>query len=283
MNALNTMKNEGHERTEYCQRWQWPGGDTTHGPISMSREQAQAYGLPPSVLTGELAERTVTISPWEPVLPPGVLRLNQVAAAEYGGVKVAELGDGVAEGYNIVAFTDDPVKALAAVRAHFLIVHNENPGLLPRWEDEPVRWWQVFDTCGCGDTCPHGDPNDEDVEHRCERAGLPPCDPDGEDSWIGVLAEKDAPGALPFVEFEVGASYTRDEWATVLQHLLTDAEQKLRTLSKKCLAVKTTLDQPYSDAPQTTPWKQFVEQPTREAYNLAVEIRRELKARGLTT
>ncbi|MFJ5984262.1 hypothetical protein [Lentzea sp. NPDC092896] len=275
------MSNEGHERTEYCPRWAWPGGDVTHGPISVRREQAGSYDLPASALNSELVQRTIAISPWEPVLPDGVLRLDQVAAEEYAGIKVAELGDGVVEGYNVVAFTDNPVMALAAVRAHFAMARGEIPGLLSRWDDDPVRWWQVFDTCGCGDVCPHGDPDDEEVVHGCQRAGLAPCDTEGESSWIGVLTEKDAPGALPFVEFEVGASYTPDEWTILLQGLVIDAEQKLRTLSKKCLVAKTTLDKPYSDAPGTTPWKQFVEQPTRDAYNFAVEIRRALKARGV--
>jgi hypothetical protein len=276
----NVMENNGHKRVEFCPRWDWKNGDVSYGPVFTDPAVVQAFlNEPPvGVARREMMRRTVTITPWMPVLPPGVLRLDEIIAQEYGGIKVAELGDGVVEGYNIVAFTDDPEKALAAVRAHFVMVHKEMPDLSPRWEDEPVRWWQVYDTCGCGDTCTHIDGED----HGCTRWGLPPCRKEDEDggSWIGELCEKDAPGALPVVEFEVGANYTPNERVVVLRGLLTDAEAKLRTLAKKCVVAKTTLDKPYSDEPGTTPWKKYVEQPAREAYNLAVEIQRELKASG---
>jgi small-conductance mechanosensitive channel len=70
--------------------------------------------------------------------------------------------------------------------------------------------------------------------------------------------------------------------ANELHRLLTEAERKLRKLAKTCLAIKTSLDKPYSDTPQTTPWRQFVEQPTRDAYNLAQEIRQALRAHRQT-
>lgn len=181
-----------------------------------------------------------------------------------------------------MAFTDDPERALAAVRAHMVMVHNESPALSLFREDEPVRWWQVYETCGCGDTCPHG----EDEDHDCKRTGLPPCwqylDGGGL-SWIGEACDKDAPGAVPVVEIEVGENLTRDEQLVVLRSMLGDAEQRLRDLSKTCVAVKTSLDKPYSDAPGTTPWKRFVELPTRLAYDLAVEIRRHLNSTGTSS
>lgn len=278
------MPNEGHERTEYCPRWNWPNGSVSYGPPSSTQQRAQEFiGSPPAgVLGGEPMRRTITTTRWEPVLPSGVLRLDQIVAEEYGGIRVAELGDGVADGYTVVAFTDDPVKAFAAVRAHMAMVHNELPSLFPCREDEPVRWWQVYGTCGCGDTCPHTQDEDHD---GCKRTGLPPCwqEEDGGITWQGELCDKDAPGAVPVVEIEVGATYTPDEWVTVLQGLLGDAERRLRKLSKTCVAVKTSLDKPYPDAPDTTPWAQFVERPTRDAYALAQEIRRTLKARGVAT
>lgn len=64
-----------------------------------------------------------------------------------------------------------------------------------------------------------------------------------------------------------------------LYRLLADAERRLRKLAKTCLVVKTTLDKPYSDKPDTTPWKHYVERPARDAYNLAQEIRQALRAR----
>lgn len=66
---------------------------------------------------------------------------------------------------------------------------------------------------------------------------------------------------------------TEDE----LRRLLTEAEDALRELSKKCLVVKTTLDKPYPDAPHLTPWTQYVQRPASRAYNLAVEIRQALR------
>jgi hypothetical protein len=278
------MPNEPHERTEYCPRWNWRSGSLSYGPVFSDPAVVQAFlDTPPEgVAAGEMVRRTITTTPWEPVLPAGVLRLHEIAAEEYGGVRVVEFGEGVVEGYTVVAFTDDVEKALLAVRAHMVMVHNESPALSLSREDEPVRYWQVYGTCGCGDTCPH---NEEEDHDGCKRTGLPPCWPDSEDhvTWIGALCDKDAPGALPVVEIEVGENLTRDEQVVVLRSMLDDAEQRLRDLSKTCLTVKTTLDQPYSDAPGTTPWKRFVERPTRDAYNLAVEIRRHLNGTGTTS
>jgi hypothetical protein len=62
-----------------------------------------------------------------------------------------------------------------------------------------------------------------------------------------------------------------------LRRLLTEAESALRELAKKCLVVKTSLDTPYPEAPDRTPWTQYVQRPASRAYNLAVEIRRALR------
>jgi hypothetical protein len=279
------MPNEGHKRVEFCPRWDWENGSVSYGPTFSDPVVVQAFlDKPPvGVVRGEMVERTITTTPWTPVLPPGVLRLDQLSGCEeYGGIRVAELGEGVVEGYTVVAFTDDVEKAFAAVRAHMVMVHNESPQLSLFREDEPVRWWQVYSTCGCGDTCPHT----EDEDHEgCKRTGLPPCweEEDGGITWQGELCDKDAPGAVPVVEIEAGDSFTPDEWVTLLQRLLGDAERRLRKLSKTCVAVKTSLDKPYPDAPETTPWAQFVERPTRDAYALAQEIKQTLKGRGVAS
>jgi hypothetical protein len=51
------------------------------------------------------------------------------------------------------------------------------------------------------------------------------------------------------------------------------AEKALLAVGKAALVVKTTLDKPYPDAPETTPWKRFMERPARDAYNLGNEFR----------
>lgn len=270
------MENEGHERVEHCPRWNWENGSVSYGPIFTDPVVVQEFlDAPPfGVKHGELVQRTITTTPWTPVLPDGVLRLDQVGAEEYGGIRVAELGDGVVEGYNLVAFTGDPEKALAAVRAHFAMC-NEVPELALRWENEPVRWWQVFDSCGCGDTCPHG----EGEDHECARWGLPPCvteDDDGS-SWIGVLCGPDAPGALPFVEVEVGAVLTPDERVVMLRGQLGAAHLRMRELVEACVAVKPTLEQSSGTAPGASLWTQFVDKPARAAQGLVWEIQQALR------
>jgi hypothetical protein len=59
--------------------------------------------------------------------------------------------------------------------------------------------------------------------------------------------------------------------------LLRQAEEALRAVGKAAIVVKTTLDKPYTDAPETTPWKRFMDAPARRAYNLGHEIREFLK------
>lgn len=59
--------------------------------------------------------------------------------------------------------------------------------------------------------------------------------------------------------------------------LLRQAEEALRAVGKAAIVVKPTLDKPYTDAPEHTPWSRFMEVPARRAYNLGHEIRDFLK------
>ena len=61
-----------------------------------------------------------------------------------------------------------------------------------------------------------------------------------------------------------------------LRGQLGEASDALRAVGKAALTVAPTLRKPYRDAPETSPWKQFMEQPARRAYDLGVRIRREL-------
>lgn len=58
---------------------------------------------------------------------------------------------------------------------------------------------------------------------------------------------------------------------------LREAEEALRAIGKAAIVVKPTLDRPYSDAPDWTPWTRFMERPAKRAYNLGQQIRRYLK------
>jgi hypothetical protein len=55
--------------------------------------------------------------------------------------------------------------------------------------------------------------------------------------------------------------------------LLRQAEEALRAVGKAAITVKTTLNKPYTDAPDQTPWSRFMDAPARRAYNLGHEIR----------
>ena len=58
-----------------------------------------------------------------------------------------------------------------------------------------------------------------------------------------------------------------------MRELLREAGGVLRAVGKAALVVKPTLNQPYPDAPETTPWDRFMEAPARRAYNLGSRIR----------
>jgi len=62
------------------------------------------------------------------------------------------------------------------------------------------------------------------------------------------------------------------------EELLRQAADALWKCAKAALTVKPTLDQPYPDAPELTPWTRWVERPSREAHDLAMVIRKHLKA-----
>lgn len=62
-----------------------------------------------------------------------------------------------------------------------------------------------------------------------------------------------------------------------LRGQLGEASDALHAVGKAALTVAPRLREPYRDAPETSPWTQFMEQPARHAYNLGVRIRRELK------
>lgn len=60
--------------------------------------------------------------------------------------------------------------------------------------------------------------------------------------------------------------------------LLRQAADALWNCAKAALTVKPTLSQPYPDAPELTPYTRWVERPSREAHDLAMAIRKHLKA-----
>lgn len=62
-----------------------------------------------------------------------------------------------------------------------------------------------------------------------------------------------------------------------LRALLAESADALRDLAKKCLTVKPTLATPYPDAPDRSPWSQWIERPSQRAYNLAGKITRRLR------
>lgn len=130
-------------------------------------------------------------TPTDTTAPGLPLPLDQImCTVEHYGVKVAELGADGDEGF--CAFTHDRRRAVAAVYRYLREVC-DRPGKLTVSGPE----WRLFvTTCGCGETCPHGDD-----DHECERWGLAPCRDDF--AWIGQRCDEGTPGALPVIELEV--------------------------------------------------------------------------------
>jgi hypothetical protein len=62
------------------------------------------------------------------------------------------------------------------------------------------------------------------------------------------------------------------------RELLRKAADALWNCAKSALTVKPSLDEPYPDYPEWTPYTRWVERPAREAHDLAMAIRRHLKA-----
>jgi hypothetical protein len=61
------------------------------------------------------------------------------------------------------------------------------------------------------------------------------------------------------------------------RELLTQAAEALWNCAKSALTVKPTLDVPYPDAPEWTPYTRWVERPAQEAHDLCMRIRKRLK------
>ena len=64
------------------------------------------------------------------------------------------------------------------------------------------------------------------------------------------------------------------------RELLEQAADALWKCAKSALTVKPSLDQPYPDAPEWTPYTRWVERPARQAHDLAMVIRKHLKEAG---
>ena len=61
------------------------------------------------------------------------------------------------------------------------------------------------------------------------------------------------------------------------RELLEQAADALRNCAKSALTVKPSLDEPYPDHPDWTPYTRWVERPARSAHDLAMVIRKHLK------
>lgn len=90
------------------------------------------------------------------------------------------------------------------------------------------------------------------------------------ETWLGYLDAEDA----------VVVRDIRDIMAEhkQMRELLQRSAEALMNCAKAALTVKPSIDKPYPDAPEWTPWKRFVEAPSRRAHDLAVEIRKCLRA-----
>ena len=64
------------------------------------------------------------------------------------------------------------------------------------------------------------------------------------------------------------------------RELLQQAADALWNCAKSALTVKPSLDQPYPDYPEWTPYTRWVEQPARRAHDLAMVIRKRLREAG---
>lgn len=58
-----------------------------------------------------------------------------------------------------------------------------------------------------------------------------------------------------------------------LREQLREAADALVAVGKAAIVVKPRLEEPYSDAPSTSPWTKFMEAPARRAYNLGSQLR----------
>lgn len=70
--------------------------------------------------------------------------------------------------------------------------------------------------------------------------------------------------------------------ASAEQQMLADAAVALRSFALRALTVKATLDKPYPDSPERSPWSAFIEAEARRAHDVSRAIRAHLKAQGVT-
>ena len=120
-------------------------------------------------------------------------------SAEHYVVKIACLGEDGDEGF--VAFTHDRRRAVAALHRYIRVDLKDGP--VKKITSGKTGWWLVFDNCGCGDTCPHPEDEDGEIEcNDCEHYGLPPCIEDRL-PWLGETQAEAVEGSVPVMEFEV--------------------------------------------------------------------------------
>jgi hypothetical protein len=125
----------------------------------------------------------------------------------------------------------------------------------------------------------------QDADHICACGHLWEPDPTApvtadDRHPLDALAEVDCPHTRHHAMCaQCAADAVRPELER-LRTSLTEASDALRDVGKAVLTVAPTLRQPYRDAPETSPWEQFVKQPARRAYTLGVRIRRQLKEEG---
>lgn len=107
-----------------------------------------------------------------------------------------------------------------------------------------------------------------------QRYGSPLMTHNGRDAIRDAREEAvDLAVYLMQVELEVRDLHAeRDQ----LRVRLREASEALRAVGKAAIVVEPTLAKPYADAPHTSPWERFMKAPAKRAYNLGLQIRREL-------
>lgn len=60
--------------------------------------------------------------------------------------------------------------------------------------------------------------------------------------------------------------------------VLTEAHEAIKELCKALIVVKGTLDQPYKDRPEWTPWTRYVEKAFHQGAHAETTVRLALKA-----
>jgi len=96
----------------------------------------------------------------------------------------------------------------------------------------------------------------------------------------GNRLSRDAAKWAAVVALEAAAPAIAAQAAAAERELLAEAADALWACAKAALTVKPTLDVPYPDRPEWTPWTRWMERPAREAHDLRMKIRKHLKAGG---